>query len=205
MDVDIKSATKAYKIITLISVLLLAVSTVLNVFLSQKIRNLTNIIDESNAEGRLDEGETAAILEAKDLTGKPITLSYSDVNIPTVLYTFTPQCHWCFENLENIKFLAKQSQGKFRLIGLSLNKDELESYLQKNGIDFPIYTDIPANIQADYKFGGTPQTIVISRDGKVIKNWVGIYTDEVGSEVENYFSIKLPASKTKTALLEVPQ
>lgn len=128
-------------------------------------------------------------------------LSYSEINQPTVLYVFTPQCHWCSENLENLKTLAKETNGKYRLIGLSLNRDGLEDYLQKNKLDFLIYTDIPSGVEAAYKFGGTPQTLVISPEGKVIKNWVGVYTGDVASEVESYFKVNLPRIKKIESLV----
>lgn len=124
-------------------------------------------------------------------------LSFSEVAEPTVLYVFTPQCHWCSENLDNIRVLAKETRGKYKLIGLSLNNEGLEDYLQKTKLDFPVYRDIPSNVKSAYKFGGTPQTIVISPEGKVIKNWVGVYTDDVASEVEGYFKLSLPGLKKK--------
>jgi peroxiredoxin len=204
MTNDKSPSTKFNKIASSITLLLLIASVVLNVFLAQKVRELTTTINDSRAEMRLDEGETVPILKVNELTGKTITISFSEISQPTILYIFTPQCHWCFENLDNLKILEKQSQGKFRLIGLSLNKDELENYIQKNGIDFPIYT-VSTEVQSVYKFGGTPQTLVVSPDGKVIKNWTGIYVDEVGSEVESYFNFKLTVSKKNTALLEVQQ
>jgi hypothetical protein len=38
----------------------------------------------------------------------------------------------------------------------------------------------------------TPQTIIISPDGRVMKNWVGAYGESLRPEVEAYFGIKLP-------------
>lgn len=186
-----------HRVFTTVAIILLIGSTVLNVLLSQKIRYLTNTLREIESQGRLEEGEAAPSFEVKDLTGKSIVLSYSDSPLPTVLYVFTPQCRWCTENLANIKTLANETRGKYRLIGLSLNKDELNSYVEKNKFDFPIYTEISSAVESAYKFGSTPQTLVISPEGKVIKNWVGVYTGEVASEVESYFKVSLPGAEKK--------
>lgn len=184
--------TDQFRIITVIATILLIGSTVLNVLLSQKVRYLTDALNEVESQSRLNEGEDVPLLEAKDLTGNPVTIAYSETNQPTVLYIFTPQCRWCFENLDNIKTLANETHGKYRLIGLSLNKAELNAYVEKTKLNFPVYTDIPSAIELAYKFGGTPQTLVISPEGKVVKNWVGIYTGDVASEVESYFKVNLP-------------
>ncbi len=40
--------------------------------------------------------------------------------------------------------------------------------------------------------GPTPQTIVISPQGKVLKSWVGAYHDKTQREVETEFGVLLP-------------
>jgi len=190
-----------YRIFIAVAIILLVGSTILNVLLSQKVRYLTDTLNELESQSRLNEGENVPSFEAKDLSEKSVTISYSDTNQPTVLYIFTPQCRWCSENLANIKALANETRGKYRLIGLSLNKEELNTYVEKNNFDFPIYTDIPTAVESAYKFGGTPQTLVISPEGKVIKNWIGVYTGDVASDVESYFKVSLPGVEKKESLV----
>jgi len=43
-----------------------------------------------------------------------------------------------------------------------------------------------------YKVGGTPNTLVISPEGRVLKNWRGAYMDDLQREVEQYFEVELP-------------
>ena len=43
-----------------------------------------------------------------------------------------------------------------------------------------------------YRLSGTPQTIVVSSRGEVMKNWNGAYVGDVKHEVESYFGIILP-------------
>ena len=43
-----------------------------------------------------------------------------------------------------------------------------------------------------YKLGSTPQTIVISPEGKVLQDWVGAYVGDQKSQVEAFFQVTLP-------------
>lgn len=52
--------------------------------------------------------------------------------------------------------------------------------------------DLPVDVKANYKFGGTPQTLVVSADGHVIKNWTGAYSGSLKTEIEGFFQIELP-------------
>ena len=44
--------------------------------------------------------------------------------------------------------------------------------------------------------GATPQTLVVSADGTVLRNWLGAFTDEIGTEVESLFDVDLPGLTT---------
>jgi peroxiredoxin len=82
--------------------------------------------------------------------------------------------------------------GKYRIIGLSLSNEELKNYADTHLFDFPIYTKISSETLLNYKFGATPQTVVVSPDGKIEKVWKGAYSGNIQSEIEDYFRIKLP-------------
>jgi len=62
---------------------------------------------------------------------------------------------------------------------------------------FPVYTGLKTNTTQAYKFGGTPQTLVISSDGHVQKNWMGAYAGATKSEIEAYFEVHLPELASK--------
>jgi len=71
--------------------------------------------------------------------------------MPTVLYIYRPTCGWCAKNLQNIKELAQHvQQTGGRVIGLSLETDGLEQYVQKSDMGFPSYTDIPRDFMEKY-------------------------------------------------------
>ena len=43
-----------------------------------------------------------------------------------------------------------------------------------------------------FHLGATPETLVVSTEGKLVKNWTGSYAAGVQKEIEAYFDIRLP-------------
>jgi peroxiredoxin len=172
--------------------LLLIVSVAMNIMFSQRVTHLRGAIAILKEEGQLKIGASLPAFEVNDIDGSPTTISYAGTSIPTVLYVMSPQCAWCKRNVENIKFLAKNTRDRYRFIGLSLSENNLRDYLSRNDLGFPVYTNLSRNTQSVYKLGGTPQTIVVSADGRVQKKWMGAYADDVQREIEEYFHTRLP-------------
>jgi hypothetical protein len=70
--------------------------------------------------------------------------------------------------------ISKES-AQYRFVGLSLSDTGLTEYVTKNELEFPIYAGLSPETIKSYKLGGTPQTIVISPEGKVLQDWAGAY------------------------------
>ncbi len=181
----------ASSLTTLLTIFLVC-SVLINVLLARKVARLANNIRVLKSEGQLATGSTVPAIEAKDLSGKPAFVSYMEGDIPTVLYVFTPSCRWCERNFHNVQTLVNETHGKYRFVGLSLSRDNLNEYVLQHDYGFPIYTDLPSTITSTYKMGGTPQTIVVSSDGKVVNSWMGAYSGSLKQEVETFFGVDLP-------------
>ena len=153
--------------------------------------------DELNSRGALAEGTLLPPLLGEDLAaGQRQTINYNDSQTPTLLYVFQPSCVWCQYNSGNINSLAERLEGKCRVIGVSLSSDGLKEFVESHHITFPVYTNIPSPLAEVYKLGATPETIVISRDRKVLKNWKGAYDEPVRSLIEQFFSVRLPVQSS---------
>lgn len=172
--------------------LLLVGSVALNVYFVSKVRRLTDTILAMKGENRLAPGETVPPIEGKDLEGRAVKITYDGGDRPTILYVFSPECGWCERNSRNINALAKQLGDRYRLIGLSLSSKDVKEYAGSHGIEFPVYTDLPFSVTSAYKLGGTPETIIISPEGRVVTAWPGAYTDQFQRQVENFFNVRLP-------------
>ena len=176
----------------------LAGSVLLNVALAHRLRQWNRLFAAS-PDAMLQTGTILPPFQADDLLGNKHTVAYDQPSKPTVLYVFTPPCGWCLRNMDSFKALIAQKGSEYRFIGVSLSKEGLKEYVASHGLEFPVYSGLPSETQKTYKMGGTPQTIVISPQGRVVKNWMGAYVGTQKSDVENFFHISLPPVQTDTA------
>jgi peroxiredoxin len=170
----------------------LCVSVTFNALLAHKVRLVTYAKAARISEHQLSVGTIVPPLTANRLDGQKDAISYRDTTQPTVLYIFTPSCGWCARNMENLKTLLDKDGGQYRFIGLSLSADTLPEYVAKNELRLPVYSDLSPEALKTYKLGSTPQTIVISPEGKVLQDWVGAYVGDQKSQVEAFFHVNLP-------------
>ena len=176
---------------TRILTVMLVTSVALNVALAHKLRQLNGLFRTTSAPA-LGPGTVVPAFEAVDLRGNVERISYSEISKPTVLYIFTPPCSWCARNMDSFKTLVTRESGEYRFVGLSLSKEGLPEYVATHGLTIPIYTGLSAETQKAYKLGGTPQTIVVSREGRVLQDWMGAYAGDQKSQVEAFFHVNLP-------------
>jgi len=166
---------------------LLVASVSLNLVLALQIRQL-----RSPKTNVAVTGVTLEPFRVDDLRGEQQLLTFAGVTEPTVLYVMAPSCHWCARNYNNITMLAKLRKDSYRFIGLSVAVADLSTYVGSVNYGFPIYSIPSYEVVKGIPLGGTPQTIVISTRGTVIKNWIGAYSPEQQMEIESFFAVKLP-------------
>ena len=177
---------------------ILSISLATNLWLAVKNKRLSESAAAATApRPRLQVGATVSPFSGTDVDGRRQSVSYEQNDLPVVLYIFTPECIWCARNLDNLKRLVSQKHEAYRFVGLSLSNEKLKDYVAENKFEFPIYSALPENVIREYKLGPTPQTIVISPQGRVLQNWTGAYVDSQQAEVERFFGIQLPGLTSK--------
>jgi peroxiredoxin len=175
-----------------VGIVLLLASISLNVALALRVRSFVRFQSTRAAERLVKVGTAVPPIAAKRLDGHQEVLSYDKTGQPTVLYVFTPTCIWCARNLNNLKALMDKHGAEYRFIGLSLSEEGVAQYVARNSLGVPVYSGLSPETLKTYKLGSTPQTIVISPEGKVLQDWVGAYAGPQKSEVEAFFHITLP-------------
>jgi peroxiredoxin len=173
-------------------VALLGASLALNVYLGWNVKALRRTNTARTQESILAEGESVPPVQAKDLNNNPGSIVYNESGKPTVLYVFSPACQWCQRNLDNMKRLVDLRGSSHQFVGLSLVSENLQRYIESNKIGYRVLKEPTTETVERLSLVGTPQTIVISPGGKVLKSWIGAYSGEVKGQVEAYFDIKLP-------------
>jgi AhpC/TSA family len=128
-----------------------------------------------------------------DPEGRTVRVNLRGDIRPMVIYVYRPTCGWCRKNLDNIKELTRQlaETNRVELIGMSLERDGLLDYLHRSELRFPSYTSIPAEFSEKYHLGDTPETILI-KNGKIVNDWHGAYSDALKHDVESTLNVSLP-------------
>ena len=98
--------------------------------------------------------------------------------------------------MDDFKTVLDKERGQYRFIGLSLSDEALQEYVAKNDLKLPVYSGLSPETLKTYKLGSTPQTIVISPEGKVLQNWAGAYVGDQKTQVEAFFRVSLPGIRS---------
>lgn len=177
--------------VTVLLSLLLAASVALNVLLAKKVSSLRLQSGRMQDSTRLQLGSSVPALTGYSVDGKQIAFGFSDLHIPTVIYVFSPQCGWCAKNIDSFRSLIAQAGTGYRVVGLATSRQDLEEYLRRERLTFPVFASVDSAVVAAYHLGATPTTIVISPEGKVLKVWTGAYQGGLRHEIESFLGVHL--------------
>lgn len=174
---------------------LLIVSLVGNIRLGAAYRTaVTARAEVSNQLVRkLQVGAIVPPFQAKNLAGESVEIAPGADSRPTVLYVFATTCPWCVRNQANIRKLSEVASG-FRFIGIALDASStlVADYVTKSGMAFPVLLGPSKATVSAYALGGTPMTIVVDSNGRVLKVWTGVVDISVRQEMREFFSLRLP-------------
>lgn len=138
------------------------------------------------------DAQLPAVLPLETADGQPMMLSFASDSRPTVLYVLSPACEWCKKNQANVKTLVAATSNRFRYVGLATVPIGLKEYIDQGSAPFPVYFVKSRAVSRKLGIRGTPDTIVVSPDGKVKEVWEGAYIDPNLKKVEGFFGVKLP-------------
>lgn len=183
------SKKRGYVFGVLALAVLLVLSLVFNAFLGWRVLRLRDSIATLEANAQLKVGATVPPIKARSLDGREALISFNGEERPTLLYFFSPGCDTCERNIPNIKSLAEQKSGDYKIIGLALSDEELGEYVKEKGINFPVYSGLGVDSTINYKLGRVPQTTVVSSEGRVLANWHGPFDGKQRPAIESYFDL----------------
>lgn len=159
---------------------------------ARRIQHLQTTLEDLSVAGEVPTGTVVPSFSAKDArTSETRYVTYGGSR-PKVFYVFSPSCGWCQLNSGSVNSLAKQLGGSFEVIGLAMSDRKLPEFLEAEHITFPVYVGVAADVKATYRLQVTPETIVVSPEGKVLRAWRGAYGDVLAPIVERFFSVRLP-------------
>lgn len=167
----------------------LVVSLVINGLQGKRILMLEAVLDGRAAP--LSEGAKLPPLDLIDARGEHTVVDYRSMPA-TLIYVFSYSCIWCKHNSDSFRALSHEVKG-VRILCLSLSPPGTEAAANDIGVDFPAYAPSDQTVSS-YKLGATPATILVSAEGKLVKEWSGAYTGSTKAAIEQYFGVRLPAT-----------
>jgi hypothetical protein len=179
--------------------LLLPMSLILNGYLGWELHAAGRLALARQARAArapaLSVGTVVPPLTGKHLDGSSAKVDYTVANRPTLLYVLQPKCIWCKRNSANFQTLLKQAGGRFNVVCVSLVSEGLDTYAAANGLTAPsveVVSEVPQVLRDTYHFSGTPEIIVLSKEGRVMAEWSGALQGKKMTEAEQFFGVKLP-------------
>ncbi len=161
----------------------------LNVYLGMQWARAPIVARAAEGPQLIKAGAPAPAFEAIGGAGEPVHLTFSSDIRDTLLYVYSPTCHWCERNKANIRAIVK-SRPDLRIVGVSLGKLEADPMAAQMGFDTIVHP--LARTMTAYGLGATPSTILVSHDGKVVQSWSGAYTGALGGAVSKVLAVNLP-------------
>lgn len=151
-----------------------------NVLLARRLSQLARLDDLLNASNKLETGGIVPPLVGYDLSGNKVTYSYGGDVRDTMLLVLSPGCHACDENWPKWNQLIKSLDSKStRLVIANIASIPVTNeYITRHQIDgIPLVAEVSAESMQAYRLAYTPQTILISHDGRVRRVHTGVLND----------------------------
>jgi len=113
-------------------------------------------------------GSTTYALTVRDVEGNEVKLS--DFKGKTIfLHYWATYCQACVSELPSLQRLRDSLHDRDDIAFLFVSKDDdpaqVKDFLQKRGLDFPVYMRIEAS--KEFPSGGIPVTYVVDRNGTI--------------------------------------
>jgi peroxiredoxin len=179
--------TQLWSIILIVLVLVMGVEILL---LVQENRKLRLALTAPRGPFKiLNPQDKVNPLVGSDLNGKEVKVEYPSSQ-KTVLFWFSASCPSCESNLEFWKeAYRKHSSTKQRFFAVtSGEKEETEEFVKKHQLEFPVLIVSDLSLLGKYRVEVIPQTMLIDKNGVVLKVWPGPLSDIYKQEIEEMLS-----------------
>jgi hypothetical protein len=175
----------------LLSLLLIA-SVALNVALAMRLQRDAARRTTPNVQGLATGQAVAALVGEVRVGAETRPQRYEPRGTQgTLIYFSAAQCKWSQQNLPTFIEYARQAQGRYRIVAVDLTPDlkkDQASHLDSVPADLVLRNLTPESRQAA-RVLGTPETLLLSPDGKVLRVWLGAYvSDDTKRELSSYLS-----------------
>jgi thiol-disulfide isomerase/thioredoxin len=144
------------------------------------------------------EGKAAPQFSLQTTAGKDMNLASEKGNVVLLDFwaTWCPPCRASLPHLQKVYEDEKFKSDGLKVYAVNEGEDKAKAadYCKENNLTFPVPLDKSSSVGGKYLVRGIPTTVVIGRDGKVKKVFVG-YGDGLEEQVRSAVSDALAEAK----------
>lgn len=140
---------------------------------------------EKNSYPELSEGDAAPDFTVELNNGNEFTLSEHEGEV-ILLNFWATWCSPCVEEMPAFDRLYEEYGDKLQVLAVNSveNKETVDRFVSEKNYKFPFGYDEKAEVNKMYPSEGIPYTVIIGRDGKVKKTFLG--ADEADVQYKEY-------------------
>lgn len=162
----------------------LAFSLALNLIMSESLRRQDRVILSLKEQSDIAVGQLLPPASGVDSEGRSLSIGYQH-QLPVVIYVKRRGCLWCDRNRANEEILSQLPESQFDVVIVELDS----SARVEDRLPVTLYPD--AQTIAEYRMGGTPQTIVVGPGGVVRGHWRGAYNRRTAKDIGAALNVDL--------------
>ena len=134
----------------------------------------------ANVQNRPNPGVQLPPLRGTDREGAPLTVTYDDPSRLTLVYVFSPACHYCNENWPNwSRLMSKARPEAVRIVAVDITGRSTADYIAQHHLEgLPLFRGVDYATLAAYNILAVPATLLVRPDGTVERSWKGVLSPE---------------------------
>jgi len=173
------------KLLLVAGIGVLIISMMMNVVMLRRNRTLGEWVEAYRSRLVIPKGVRLPTIQGRDLAGKPIAIDFEKQDHPTILFVFSPSCNVCTANWPKWDLiLQSRPNTNWRAIFVNMGSPTTSEYRQLHALNhYSVVESLATESILAYRLFQTPETILLSREGKVIFSWEGAITDDVGKSL----------------------
>jgi hypothetical protein len=150
-------------------------------------RDLKESLNNATAGLRPSIGSTVPPLTGVDLSASPVAVQYGGDARPTLLLVFQPDCDACAANWPLWDdLLSRLDRSRVRVVFANIGNPVSPAFAKAHRLENEIVVaKVDTSSLSVYNVIFSPETILISRVGKVADIWVGSLRRDVASDIRH--------------------
>ena len=161
-----------------------------NLILLRQNQGLRDRFDQG-ANREIKPGEKFSAFGGVNLQKDYVEWNFSTSKRGTLVISFSPGCGACHANIENwLKLSSHINLQEWQIVWVSQDPFGLtKEFCSKEGVRGQVLSEVSISNYNMLALGTVPKTMIVDREGKVEKIWVGRLNEKAWTEIYDYFSL----------------